>query len=195
MGCSARIPRSPSDPIRDALPGPPVTRFAPAPTGALHLGHLVNAIYVWGIARAAGGRIVLRIEDHDRQRSRPMYERAVLDDLESFGLAPDEPTIGAFRQGSTSYRQSDAIDAYTVAVASLRAVGLVYACDCARSTFAAWEAEHGRSWSSGGCPGDCRSRAIEDDASVGLRVAIGGGDERWDDLLLGPSRGRAGTER
>ena len=54
--------------------GPPVTRFAPSPTGYLHLGHVVNAIYVWGVARAAGGRVVLRLEDHDRLRCRPLYE-------------------------------------------------------------------------------------------------------------------------
>jgi glutamyl-Q tRNA(Asp) synthetase len=51
-----------------------LTRFAPAPTGYLHLGHVMNALYVWGMARAAGGRVLLRIEDHDRQRCRPEYE-------------------------------------------------------------------------------------------------------------------------
>ena len=53
------------------------TRFAPAPTGFLHLGHVVNAIYVWGLARAFGGRVILRIEDHDRTRSRTEYERGI----------------------------------------------------------------------------------------------------------------------
>ena len=92
------------------LPVAPVTRFAPAPTGRLHLGHLVNALYTWGLARAAGGRVVLRIEDHDRQRSRPELEAALLDDLERLGLVPDEPSIAAFRAGPTPYRQSDAGD-------------------------------------------------------------------------------------
>ena len=53
----------------------------------------------------------------------------------------------------------------------------------------AWEASHGRPWTGSGCPGDCRTRAIEDDGSVGLRVSVGDGAERWDDLLLGPSIG------
>jgi hypothetical protein len=61
------------------LPRRFLTRFAPSPTGRLHLGHAVNAIYVWGIARALGGRVLLRIEDHDRQRSRKAHERAILD--------------------------------------------------------------------------------------------------------------------
>src|SRR4029079_19547269 len=67
------------------LPAAPVTRFAPAPTGLLHLGHLVNVLYVWGIARATGGRVILRIEDHDRQRSRPELEWELLEDLVRLG--------------------------------------------------------------------------------------------------------------
>src|SRR6476620_6515450 len=71
------------------LPAPPLTRFAPAHTGALHLGHVVNAIYVWGLARSLDGRVVLRIEDHDRQRSRREAEQSMLDDLDWLGLVPD----------------------------------------------------------------------------------------------------------
>ena len=78
---------------------PPVSRFAPAPTGFLHLGHVVNAIYVWGVTRAAGGRVLLRVEDHDRGRSRPEFERAILDDLDWLGFVPDEPSTDAFRAG------------------------------------------------------------------------------------------------
>ena len=66
---------------------PTTTRFAPAPTGRLHLGHLANAIYAWGFAYAHGGRVLLRIEDHDRQRCRPEYEAALLDDLDRLGIA------------------------------------------------------------------------------------------------------------
>jgi glutamyl/glutaminyl-tRNA synthetase len=64
-----------------SLTSPPVTRFAPSPTGYLHLGHIVNAIYTWGIARALGGRVLLRLEDHDRIRSRAAYEAAIVEDL------------------------------------------------------------------------------------------------------------------
>jgi len=67
-----------------------LTRYAPSPTGHLHLGHVVNAIYVWGLARAAGGRVLLRMEDHDRIRCRPEYEASILDDLAWLGFAPDE---------------------------------------------------------------------------------------------------------
>ncbi len=168
------------------LPPAPVTRFAPAPTGLLHLGHLVNALYTWGIARATGGRVILRIEDHDRQRSRPEHEAALLEDLERLGLEPDEPAIAAFRAGPTPYRQSDAGEAYAAAVAGLRADGLVYPCDCSRSTFTAYAESRGRPWQGIGCPGDCRRRALLEERGTGLRVAVGAGSERWVDLLAGP---------
>lgn len=177
------------------LPSSPVTRFAPAPTGFLHLGHLVNALCVWGIARATGGRVILRIEDHDRQRSRPEYEAAILADLERLRLCPDEPSIAAFRAGPTTFRQSDAADAYRDALDRLRDAGLVYACACTRSTFAAWEAMAGRPWRGIGCPGGCRDERLDEAAAwastpsapgLSLRVAIGAGSERWVDLLVGP---------
>ena len=154
--CSSRGVTGAARPDPRVLPAAPVTRFAPAPTGDLHLGHLVNALYTWGIARATGGRVILRIEDHDRQRSRPEYEAALLDDLERLGLVPDEPPLAAFRAGPTPYRQSDAGAEYEAALDRLRAAGLVYACACSRATFAAYEAERGRPWRGIGCPGGCR---------------------------------------
>ena len=172
-----------------SLPVAPVTRFAPAPTGHLHLGHLVNALYIWGIARAARGTVVLRIEDHDRQRSRPSFEADLLDDLERLGLDPDVPGITDFRSGPTSFRQSDASDAYAAALERLVRAGLVYACDCARSTFAAWQAASGAPWRGPGCPGRCRGRRIPTASAHGLRVVLGAGTEGWHDLLAGPQSG------
>jgi glutamyl/glutaminyl-tRNA synthetase len=176
---------STAHPVRETLPHGSTTRFAPAPTGDLHLGHLVNVVYTWGIARATGGRVVLRIEDHDRQRSRREHEVTLLRDLERLGLSADEPPPGTF-DGPTPYRQSDAGRLYESAVGQLREAGLVYACDCSRATFTAWEAEHGRPWRGVGCPRGCRAREIPDEEGVGLRVAVGAGSERWVDLLAGP---------
>ena len=177
-------PRDPGpvrpDPAR--LPAHATTRFAPAPTGHLHLGHLVNALYVWGIARATGGRVILRIEDHDRQRSRRTYEAALLDDLERLGLAPDAPPLADLRAGRSAYRQSDDPAPYEAAADVLRAEDRVYACTCARAALLAWRGP--------GCPGGCRERALpEDAAGSALRAWLGDGDERFDDLLLGPQSG------
>ena len=168
---------------------PPTTRFAPAPTGRLHLGHLANAIYVWGLVRRAGGRVLLRIEDHDRQRCRPEYEAALLDDLDRLRIAADEPSTDELRAGPSPYRQSDNGSAYAAALERLRAAGDVYACDCTRATFAAWRAAHRRSWSGSGCPGGCAGRRLAWGADLGLRVALGEGDESWDDALLGARSG------
>jgi glutamyl/glutaminyl-tRNA synthetase len=181
------------DPSR--LPRGTTTRFAPAPTGYLHLGHIANALYVWGLAALTGGRVVLRIEDHDRQRCRPQYEAALLDDLEWLGFIPDLPALAALRSDAPSpYRQSDDDSAYAGAVERLREDGLVYACDCSRTTFAAWAQANGRPWTGPGCPGACREQGRAEGPGLGLRVALGDGDEAIDDLLLGPWTGRAASD-
>ena len=169
-------------------------RFAPAPTGRLHLGHLANAIYAWGLASRFGARVLLRIEDHDRQRCRPEYEAALLDDLDRLGIAADAPSTDELRLGRSSYRQSDNGPAYDAAVAQLSIVTDVYACECSRSTFATWREANGRAWSGPGCPSGCRSRALERRPDLGLRVALGAGDEAWEDLLLGPHAGAVAGE-
>jgi glutamyl/glutaminyl-tRNA synthetase len=176
-------------PNLEPLPDRPTTRFAPAPTGYLHLGHVVNAIYVWGLARTAGGRVVLRVEDHDRGRCRPEYEAAMLDDLDWLGFAPDEPSTDELRRGPSEFRQRDSGAVYAEALDGLRARGLAYACDCSRATFARWAARHGRAWSGPDCPGDCRARGIARGPGIGERVAIGAGEEAFDDLLAGPQAG------
>lgn len=168
----------------------PTTRFAPAPTGRLHLGHLANAIFVWGLARRVGARVVLRIEDHDRQRCRPEYEAALLDDLDRLGITADEPSTDDLRSGRPSpYRQSDNGPLYADALATLTRLGLAYGCDCTRSTLAAWRSTHRASWTGAGCPGACRERALAISPELGVRVALGDGDEAWEDVLRGLSSG------
>jgi len=177
------------------LPHRAVTRFAPAPTGYLHLGHVANALYVWGLSALTEGQVILRIEDHDRQRCRPRFETALLEDLDWLGFTPDVPSLAALRSGHPSpYRQSDDGSLYEAAVERLRDAGLVYACDCSRSIFAAWAQTHGRPWSGPGCPGRCRERRLAEAPAVGLRVAIGEDEEAVDDLLLGPWSGPAAAD-
>src|SRR5690349_2981697 len=93
-----------------------LTRFAPAPTGWLHLGHVLNALYVWNTARRVGARVMLRIEDHDRERSRPELEHAILDDLDWLAFVPDIYPTEAFRRGTCDGRQSDREPVYRAAV-------------------------------------------------------------------------------
>jgi glutamyl/glutaminyl-tRNA synthetase len=156
---------------------------------------VANALVTWRVARATGGQVVLRIEDHDRQRCRPDYEAALLDDLEALGFRPDEPTIASLRSGvPSSYRQSDNGAVYSTAVTLLDARTLVYACDCSRSTFSAWAADHGRGWSGPGCPGGCAARGLgRAERGVAWRVALGDGDETWVDLVLGRQSGAVAT--
>lgn len=100
-----------------------ITRFAPSPTGLLHLGHAYSAILSHDMARAAGGRFVLRIEDIDEGRCRPEYTQASYRDLDWLGLAWDGPVL----------IQSERADTYRAAVQQLAERGLAYRCWCTRA--------------------------------------------------------------
>jgi glutamyl-Q tRNA(Asp) synthetase len=166
------------------LPAAPLTRFAPSPTGYLHLGHVANAIYVWGIAGALGGRVLLRLEDHDRGRCRAEYERALLEDLAWLGLEPDIGSLAELRAGPSSFRQSDCDAAYADALARLGAIQQVYACTCSRKEIAA---EAGTALNEESrYPGTCRSRGLAPASGVGIRLVMEEGVERFHDALLGP---------
>ena len=95
-----------------------VTRFAPSPTGRLHLGHAYSALLNEARAREAGGRFLLRIEDIDHTRCKPEHEAGIFEDLSWLGLRWDEPV----------WRQSDRADAYDAALERLRAEDLLYRC-------------------------------------------------------------------
>ncbi|HET9372171.1 MAG TPA: glutamate--tRNA ligase family protein [Vicinamibacterales bacterium] len=159
------------------------TRFAPAPTGFLHLGHVVNAIYVWGVARAFAARVVLRIEDHDRQRCRPEYEAALLDDLDWLGFRPDDYPTDEFRHGRCDSRQSDRGAIYESAAAELIERGLVYACQCSRQDLAQVDSDpvtHERRYA-----GTCRDRGLPLSADAAWRVRLDPGEETFDDVIVG----------
>lgn len=132
---------------------PVVTRFAPSPTGLLHLGHALSAIRAHDLARAAGGRFLLRIEDIDGTRSRAGHICAILDDLRWLGLAWDGAVV----------RQSDRLARYDAALDRLAAMGLLYRCYCTRAEIAASvAAPHG---AEAAYPGTCRALAGADHAA------------------------------
>lgn len=169
--------------LRRRLPASPLTRFAPAPTGYLHLGHVVNAVHVWGLARALGGRVLLRIEDHDRQRCRPEYEAALLEDLDWLGLVPDVYPTAAFRAGRCEGRQSDRDAHYRRAAEQLRARALVYACACTRREIEAAGGEV--SGDELRYPGTCRDRGLPLDDAHGWRVRLPDTPVTFDDARQG----------
>jgi len=101
---------------------PVVTRFAPSPTGLLHLGHAYSARVGFDVARAASGRFLLRIDDIDEARCRPEFEAAIVEDLAWLGLAWEAPVR----------RETDHLADYRAALARIEALGLVYPCFCSR---------------------------------------------------------------
>lgn len=112
-----------------------VTRFAPSPTGYLHLGHVAAALYVFGIGRRLDAEVLLRLEDHDRTRCQPLFEAAILEDLRWLGLTADNSAL--IPHGApTPYRQSDRRQRYDAVLAALAAAGKVYACNCSRKVIA-----------------------------------------------------------
>ncbi|WP_404373028.1 tRNA glutamyl-Q(34) synthetase GluQRS [Sphingomonas sp. MMS24-J45] len=136
----------------------PVTRFAPSPTGKLHLGHAFSAIQAHDRARAEGGRFLLRIEDIDGARSRPEHVATIEADLRWLGLEWDGPVLF----------QSTRLEVYAAALERLRGMGLLYPCFCTRAEIAAsLSAPHGVE---GIYPGTCRALSEGERAA---RVAAG----------------------
>lgn len=179
---------SPAERRRVAFPDLPAgwtTRFAPAPTGWLHLGHAVNAAYVWGCARAFGGRVLLRIEDHDLGRTRAEYERGIHEDLAWLGLVPDAVVPPQRERGP----------AYDAALAALDAQGLVYPCTCSRAQIEA-DAPGGPPGETAErrYPGTCRARGVDPGATFARRVVMASGAEHFGDLRLGPQSQEPATQ-
>jgi len=127
-----------------------VTRFAPSPTGLLHLGTAASALTGWTIAKRASGRFLLRIEDIDPARCRPEYEAAIYEDLAWLGLDWEQPVR----------RQSEHMADYAAALHRLESIGVIYPCFCSRKEIedeiaAAAHAPHGPEGPH--YPGTCRS--------------------------------------
>lgn len=153
-----------------------VTRFAPSPTGFLHLGHAFAALIAFDAARKAHGRFLLRIEDIDRRRCRSEFEDAIAEDLAWLGLEWERPAL----------RQSEQFEDYKLALKTLRDRGLLYPCFCTRKEIAtevarASEAPHlDRQGLEGPLyPGTCRglsrmrrSERIASSAPYALRIDI-----------------------
>jgi glutamyl-tRNA synthetase len=160
-----------------------VGRFAPSPTGPLHLGSLRTALAAWLFARSTCSRFLVRIEDLDPQRSRREWEEDQLGDLRALGIDWD----------GTPVRQSERFGLYETALAELERAGRVYPCFCTRAEIrAAASAPHG-DLPEGAYPGTCRAvpeaerRArLSADERHALRVDAGAVRVAYEDALLGP---------
>jgi glutamyl-tRNA synthetase len=138
----------------------PVGRFAPSPSGLMHLGNARTALLAWLDARSRRGRVVLRIEDLDRVRCTPAFADLVREDLRWLGLVWDEETSP----------QSTRDGAYAAAVAHLAGEGLVFRCFCSRRELALASAPHNAADAGRRCAGRCRALP---EAEIEARVAAG----------------------
>lgn len=171
------------------------TRFAPSPTGDLHLGGALVALASWALARAAGGAFVVRVEDLDPPRVVAGSIARVLEDLAWLGLAWDEgprPAGGGAGGSCAPYTQSERGALYRAAIDALDARGLVYPCDCSRQEIAR-VASAPHAGEEVVYPGTCRARdprrAFK--RPPALRFRAPDRAFAWDDLVRGPTSERA----
>ena len=161
-------------------------RFAPSPTGDLHLGSAATALVAWLSARAAGGRLVMRVEDIDGPRVVAGSEARQLDDLQWLGLDWDEgPDVGG---PSAPYRQSERSSAYETALARLTARDLLYRCDCSRAEIARIASAPHAGDEGPRYPGTCRSFGMRERAwkrPPAIRLAVPEGGVHVEDALQG----------
>ncbi|HEX8909942.1 MAG TPA: tRNA glutamyl-Q(34) synthetase GluQRS [Anaeromyxobacteraceae bacterium] len=145
-------------------------RFAPSPTGPLHLGNARTALLAWLAARARGASFVMRVEDLDGPRVRPGLEARMLAELRWLGLDWDEgPDLGG---PHAPYRQSERLERYQAALDRLRRAEAVYPCFCSRAEIAAAsQAPHGPSDEGPRYPGTCRALSPAEVAARSLRRA------------------------
>jgi glutamyl-tRNA synthetase len=161
-------------------------RFAPSPTGDLHLGSAATALVAWCAARAAGGRLVLRVEDIDRPRVVAGAEARQLDDLRWLGFDWDEgPDVGG---PHAPYRQSERSARYEDALARLAARDLLYYCDCSRAEIAAVASAPHAGEEGPRYPGTCRGHGMQARAwkrPPTIRLRVPEGTVTIDDALQG----------
>lgn len=164
-------------------------RFAPSPTGRMHLGNVFAALMSWLSARSRGGSWLLRIEDLDPQRSRPEYASLIEDDLHWLGLDWDEG--GSADVGPAGpYHQSRRSEIYEQAFERLQATGLTYPCTCRRADIMATQAPHqsdGRVVYAGTCrPSSMPCHTPEPAQAHTVRIFVPDREIRFTDDVFGP---------
>lgn len=175
--------RSVAAAYRAEVPGAtaaPVTRFAPSPTGELHLGHVAHALWVWGVAEVLGATVILRMEDHDQTRCTPEFERSIIDDLAWLGFEPEPDSTRSLVAHPSEFRQSDVPERYAEAFARLSQATEVYGCTCTRAMLGPADADRERRY-----PGNCRGMPIDREGRHQIRARLPDELVRTHDLRLG----------
>jgi len=153
-------------------------RFAPSPTGVLHLGNLRTALASWLSAKSQGGRWIIRVENIDGPRCRPEFAEAQIRDLAALGLESDAPIL----------RQSTRAEAYRAALQSLFDQGLLYPCVCTRKDLALLASAPHESEGLKPYPGTCSHRSMESLRMDALRFRLPPGVFEWEDKVRGVQR-------
>ena len=157
------------------------TRFAPAPSGDLHVGNVRTGLFSWAVARRTGGKFVYRIEDTDASRATDEAFHAAVDVLRWLGIDWDEgPLVGG---PAAPYRQSERFETYAGVVRELQEAGHAYPCWCTPEEVTARKAARGDK--TPGYDGFCRSRTDHPDAPATMRFRMPDGSTTWDDLVRG----------
>ncbi|HEY3935591.1 MAG TPA: glutamate--tRNA ligase family protein [Gemmatimonadales bacterium] len=155
------------------------TRFAPSPTGELHLGHVLHAQWVWGIAAAFEATVLIRVEDHDRSRCTADFERSILDDLAWLGFEGDAESRASLERYRSPFRQSDHAPRYVESLSQLCAMTDVYQCTCTGAALPRNASGEHR------YPGTCRGTPLDGRSGATIRVRIPDDAVTIDDLQLG----------
>lgn len=166
-------------------------RFAPSPTGYLHIGGARTALFNWLFARQKGGVFILRIEDTDAERSKPEYEAQILDAMRWLGLDWDEGPISGGDYGP--YRQSDRTERYKACLEQLIESGHAYRCTCTPERLADLRAHQEANKLRIGYDGHCRERNLGPDCGdhvVRLKMPTEG-EILVEDMIKGPTRFQA----
>src|SRR5215212_4116787 len=157
-------------------------RFAPSPTGVLHVGNLRTALLAWLFARSTGGRFLMRVEDLDRQRVKAGYEEQQLGDLAAIGIDWDAPVV----------RQSERLDLYADALTRLERDGRLYPCFCTRAEIREAASAAHDPLTEGAYPGTCRELSSAERAEreaagrpPALRLRADGEQVGFTDRLMG----------
>ena len=174
------------------------TRFAPSPSGHMHLGHAFSAIFSYELAKKLGGKFILRIEDIDQQRSNHLFEESIYEDLDWLNIKYDRKVR----------RQSQHMDDYRAAVGELKKLGFIYPCFCSRSDIKAEIMRAGNAPHEGEnvfYPGTCRrlsmderNKKLKNEKNYAWRLNIRAaakklGNLLWKDLRLGNQNVPVGT--